>query len=343
MLNRNKERLLGKPLVIFISSVNRPYFHSLLDKLRRESQISELELDLQPHNQSPLSAQISVTNIHDDSQPFSIFLWSLRNSCILQKAPTKPQQIEALPENSPEQLSAEILRSPNQPRSGNQLLNALPDAEYQSLVPYLESVNLNSGQILFQPGESITEVYFPHQAIISLALKIAEKSTTEITMIGNQGMVGLPVILGSQSTTNYGIVQIPGSAMKLSADILKSEFHRGGSLQKLLLLYTQTQLIQISQLAVCRAHHSIPQRFTRWLLSVDDCHQQENLPLTHKFIAQMMGVRRASITNAAQELQKQNIISYGRGKITIRDRAALESMTCECYGKIKSVFPRLLD
>ena len=147
-------------------------------------------------------------------------------------------------------------------------------------------------------------------------------------------MVSISAILGSQ-TTNYGIVQIAGSAIKLPAEILKREFHRGGALQKLLLLYTQTQLSQISQLAACKTHHSLEQQFACWLLSIDDCLPKETLPLTHKAIAKMMGVRRASISTTAQTLQKANIISYSRGKLTIWDRNALEAISCECYDKIK--------
>ena len=337
MLNRDQERLVGKPMILFISSLDRLAFYNLLEKVKQAKQIQELEVYLLPLKQSQFPVTISVANVNHEQPALH---WALRKQTVPQKALANAQPKELLLENTAEPQSSPISPSSNSFSASNQLLRALPGSEYQRLVADMEIVNLSSGQVLFQPGESITEVYFPEQAIISLAVGISDRSTSAIALVGNQGMVDLSTLLGDQ-TTNYGIVQIPGSAIKLPADVIKREFEYGGVLQKLLLSYIQTQLSQISQLAACKTHHSIEQQFAHWLLLMDDCLQQTTLPLTHKAIAKMMGVRRASITTTAQTLQKAKLISYSRGNITICDRSALEAMACECYGKIKSNFTRL--
>ena len=178
--------------------------------------------------------------------------------------------------------------------------------------------------------------------MISLVSVMEDGSTTEIGLVGNEGMVGLPIFLGGNVTTNSAIVQIEGNAVKMDAAILKSEFERGGQLQKKLLLYTQARLTQISQIAACKSHHLIEERLARWLLSVNDCVNQPELPLTQKFISQMLGVRRASVTEAAIALQKAGFISYRRGQITILNRKELEQAACECYSLIQKEFKRLL-
>jgi CRP-like cAMP-binding protein len=224
----------------------------------------------------------------------------------------------------------------------NRLLSALPSSVYQRLSPYFEEVSLTQQQILYQSGELIEYVYFPHQASISLVLIMSNKATTEIGLVGNEGMVGLPVILGGESSTNHFIVQIPGTATKLPTSILQEEFKRGEELQQLLLLYTQAQLSQISQIAACQSHHVIEQRLARWLLLVRDCTGRDTLPLTQKFVSMMLGVRRASITEAAISLQQAEAISYSRGQIVIIDSQKLESSACECYSKIQNEYTRLL-
>ena len=224
----------------------------------------------------------------------------------------------------------------------NQLLSALPLEEYQRLLPHLEDISFPLGKVLYEPGESITEVYFPNEAMLSLVSVMTDGSTTEVGLVGNEGMTGLPVILGGGYSISQVIVQVQGTAKKLSAELLKREFFRGGKLQKLLLLYTQARLSQISLIAACKSHHTVEQRFARWLLTVNDCITKDELPLTQKFISQMLGVRRASVTEAALVLQKLKIISSNRGHIKILERKKLEETACECYSSIKQEFTRLL-
>ncbi|MCJ8279815.1 MAG: Crp/Fnr family transcriptional regulator [Rivularia sp. ALOHA_DT_140] len=226
--------------------------------------------------------------------------------------------------------------------SANQLLMALPPGEYKRLIPYLEPVSLVLGKIIYEPGQPTKEVYFPSGAMISLVSMMKDGSTTEIGLVGKEGMVGLPVLLGGNITTNRAIVQVEGNAVKMDASVLKSEFERGEQLQKKLLLYTQARLTQISQIAACKSHHLIEERLARWLLSVNDCVNKPELPLTQKFISEMLGVRRASVTEAAIALQKAGYISYSRGQITILKRKELEEAACECYSLIHKEFKRLL-
>ena len=226
--------------------------------------------------------------------------------------------------------------------STNQLLSALPLEEYQRLLPHLEPISLNIGTILYEPNKLIRDVYFPNRAMISLVSVMTDGSTTEVGLVGNKGMIGLPVILGCDYSIHQVVVQVQGTATRMSAELLKKEFLKGGTLQKLLLLYTQARLTQISVIAACKAHHTVEQRFARWLLNVHDCVVQDELPVTQKFISQMLGVRRASVTEAALVFQKLNIISYRRGHIRILDRNKLEKVACECYGSIKNEFTRLL-
>ena len=223
----------------------------------------------------------------------------------------------------------------------NQLLAFLPQDEYQRLVPHLESVSLSLGQVLYEPAEIIEYIYFPKQAAVSLVSLLENGSTTEVGMVGKEGIIGYPVFLGGTSTTHRAIVQIAGTAMKMDAKVLKTEFSRGGVLQKLLLLYIQALLTQISQTAVCNRHHSLEERLVRWLLTAQDCVPSKELSLTQEFIANMLGTRRPGVTVAAGRLQQAGIISYSRGKITVLKREALEEAACECYGTVKREFNRL--
>ncbi|HIK29987.1 MAG TPA: Crp/Fnr family transcriptional regulator [Oscillatoriales cyanobacterium M59_W2019_021] len=224
----------------------------------------------------------------------------------------------------------------------NQLLAALPSSEFQQLEPYLEPIFLEAGQVLCEPKEPMNVAYFPGRAAISLVSLLEDGSTTEIGLIGNEGMVGLPIFLGGKSFPNRAIVQIRGSALKLDGEILKREFHRGGKLQQRLLLYTQALLTQVSQSAACNRQHTTEERLARWLLSVRDCVLSDELPLTQEFIANMLGIRRSGVTVAAGILQQAGTIEYRRGQITIRDREDLESISCECYRLVQSEFLRLL-
>jgi CRP-like cAMP-binding protein len=225
----------------------------------------------------------------------------------------------------------------------NQLLAALPLEEYQRLIPHLENVYLIAGEVLSEPGETMTEVYFPNLAMISLVSIMENGSTTEISLVGREGMVGLPVFLGGYSTTSRAIVQMDGTAIKLNAKVLKTEFDRGEELQRLLLLYTQALFTQASQNAACNRQHNIEERLARWLLSAQDCIMKDELHLTQEFISHMLGTRRSGVTVAAGTLQKAEMIRYTRGKITILDRAALKATACECYRVIKNEYIRLLQ
>ncbi|HBB35543.1 MAG TPA: Crp/Fnr family transcriptional regulator [Cyanobacteria bacterium UBA8803] len=225
----------------------------------------------------------------------------------------------------------------------NRLLASLPDEEYQRLVPYLEYVTLPPGQILYQSGAVIQYVYFPTRSMVSLVSRLQDNSSAEFALVGNEGMVGFPVFLGGNLTSSYAIVQIPDGAMRMNADVLKMEFERGGVLQRLLLLYAQALFTQVAQNAVCKSHHTMKNRLARWLLSVQDCIQKDELPLTQQYISTLLGTRRATITAVAGTLQQEGSIRYSRGRITILNRKALEATACECYEVVKSECQRLLE
>lgn len=224
----------------------------------------------------------------------------------------------------------------------NRLLATLPAEEYERLVPHLELVSLPLNQIIYQLGEPIEYVYFPHHAIISLLSVLEDGSTVEAGLVGNDGMVGLPVILGGNKTSNQALVQVAGNGMRMKAELLNSEFKRGGALQSLLLRYTQALLTQVSQGVACNRLHTIEERLARWLLTVQDRVESDQFPLTQEFIAQMLGTRRSGVTVAAGTLSKAGTIRYSRGKITIVNQGDLEAIACECYGIIKAEFNRLL-
>lgn len=215
--------------------------------------------------------------------------------------------------------------------SANRLLAALSEESYQRLEPYLTSVKLSSGTVLYHANQKIETVYFPNNALISLVNTLKNGSTTEIGIIGGTGMVGLPVVLGSGYSKQLAIVQVPNGAIKISALILKQEFDRGEELQESIHRYIETRLDEVSQLAVCNRHHTIEERLSRWLLTVQDLIQADQLPLTQEFLGNMLGVQRTGVTLAARTLQNAGLIRYSRGRISILDRAALEDAACECY------------
>jgi len=226
----------------------------------------------------------------------------------------------------------------------NRLLAALSTSEYQRLVPHLEFVSLPLKQILYDSGEVLRYVYFPNnQAIVSLVSTMENGSTVEVGLVGNEGMVGIPVILGGNCTTNQAIVQMAGSAMRMNARLLKIEFERGGELQRLLLLYTQALLTLVSQTAVCNRLHTVEERLARWLLLVQERIHSDELPLTQELISHMLGTRRAGVTVAAGTLSQAGMIRSTRGRITIVNQEDLEATSCECYRLIKAEFERLLS
>ncbi|MBE9050000.1 Crp/Fnr family transcriptional regulator [Nostocales cyanobacterium LEGE 11386] len=224
----------------------------------------------------------------------------------------------------------------------NRLLAALPKSDYERLIPHLKPVSLSLQKILLQPAEPITHVYFPHRAIVSLISTMENGSSVEVGMVSNEGMVGIPVILGSNSSNTTAIVQVSDGGMQMPADVLKSEFKRGGVLQDLLLRYLHTLYTQVSQGAACNRLHTLEQRLARWLLTVSDRMESDDFPLTQEFIAQMLGVRRSGVTVAANSLSQKGIIYYNRGNISIQNRYALEATSCECYQVLKDEFDRLL-
>ncbi|MEA5568206.1 Crp/Fnr family transcriptional regulator [Anabaena sp. UHCC 0399] len=234
-----------------------------------------------------------------------------------------------------------ISKVPHLPRE-NKILAALSEAEYQRFAPHLERVHLPVKQVLYEAGEPITHVYFLNQAIASLVCNQEDGSTVEAGMVSNDGMVGLPVIWGGNSTTTTAFVQVPDSGMRMKAELLIAEFKRGGELQTLLLRYTQALFTQVTQTAACNRLHTIEERLARWLLIVADRVQSDTFPLTQEFIAQMLGCRRAGVTMAAGTLSQAGMISYKRGNITILNRSDLEDTSCECYSIIKNEYARLL-
>jgi len=224
----------------------------------------------------------------------------------------------------------------------NQLLAALPMEEYHRLQPHLEIVCLARRQILHEINEPLTYVYFPTQALTSLVSLMEDGATIEVGVVGKDGMVGLPICWGGNSATTQAIVQIPGEAVRMTADRFKVEFDRHEALYRLILLYTQSLFTQVAQTAACNRRHNVEQRLARWLLSIEDRVQGKQLLLTQEFIAQMLGIRRSGVTVAATALQQAGTIRYSRGKIAIVDREKLRSAACECYNAVKNESDRLM-
>ena len=224
----------------------------------------------------------------------------------------------------------------------NLLLAAMPRAEYQSLVPSLERVAMPLGQALYESGEAQGFVYFPTSSIVSLLYVLANGATAEIAVTGRDGLVGIALFMGGETTPSRAVVQSAGEGYRLRASVLKKEFERGGALQHLLLRYTQALITQMAQTAVCNRHHSVDQQLCRWLLLSLDRLPSNELQMTQELIANMLGVRREGVTAAAGRLQEQGLISYVRGRIRVLDRPGLEAAVCECYKVVKDEYDRLL-
>ena len=226
--------------------------------------------------------------------------------------------------------------------SQNKLLAALPPDIYKRLQPNLELVPLKLGASVYEAGGRQAYVYFPVNAIVSLLYVMKDGSSAEIAVVGNEGLVGIALFMGGETTPSRAVVQSAGHAYRLSSKLLKQEFEHGGSLQHLLLRYTQALLTQMAQTAVCNRHHSIEQQLCRWLLLSADRLPTNVLTMTQELIANMLGVRREGVTEAAGKLQATGLIHYSRGRITIIDRQKLEKRVCECYAVVKKEFDRLL-
>jgi len=224
----------------------------------------------------------------------------------------------------------------------NRLLAALPAEEYARLAPELDLIPMTLGWAIYESGGSLGYVYFPTDAIVSLLYVLADGDSTELGVVGNDGLVGISLFMGGETTPSRAVVQSAGHGYRLRASIVKSEFRQGGALQHLLLRYTQSLITQMMQTAVCNRHHSVDQQLCRWLLLSLDRLPSIELVMTQELIADMLGVRREGVTEAAGNLQAAGLIHYSRGKITVIDREKLEARVCECYAVVRRESDRLL-
>jgi CRP-like cAMP-binding protein len=232
-----------------------------------------------------------------------------------------------------------MAQSPNPKK--NHLLAALPAAEWERWQPLLEAVDLPLGQVVYESGGTLSHVYFPTTAIVSLLYVMENGSSAEIAVVGNEGIVGISLFMGGESTPSRAVVQSAGRGYRMKAQVIKDEFKRAPVLH-LLLRYTQALITQMAQTAVCNRHHSLDQQLCRWLLlSLDRLHGDE-LVMTQELIANMLGVRREGVTEGALKLQDAGVIRYSRGRIKVLDRPGLEQRTCECYAVVKKEYDRLL-
>jgi CRP-like cAMP-binding protein len=227
------------------------------------------------------------------------------------------------------------------PHSLNRLLASLPSQELTALLPHLEQVSLSHGQPIILPYEPIPFVYFPLNSLLSLVTVLEDGSTVEAGSIGREGMAGLPILLEAGTTPMQTLTQIPGQAVRVKAEIIKQAFDAGGALRHILHRYIHTTIVLGSQTAACNRFHRVEARLCRWLLMSSDGIGKEDLFLTHDFLATMLGVRRAGVSEAASQLQSQGLIHYQRGRIQIVDRKGLETSACECYEAVKAEYVRL--
>ncbi|HEY6452993.1 MAG TPA: Crp/Fnr family transcriptional regulator [Steroidobacteraceae bacterium] len=230
------------------------------------------------------------------------------------------------------------MASPDQ----NQLLRALPEADLQRLRPHLKLCPLPLGDVLYESGIALREVFFPVDSIVSLLYVMADGASAEIAVVGNEGVIGVSLFMGGETTPSRAVVQSAGQAYRMPGQILKAEFTRAGAMQHLLLRYTQALITQMAQTAVCNRHHSLDQQLCRWLLLSLDRLVSNELVMTQELIANMLGVRREGVTEAAGRLQSAGLISYSRGRIAVLDRPGLEARTCECYRVVRAECDRLL-
>jgi len=230
------------------------------------------------------------------------------------------------------------VREPQQ----NHLLAALSPVERERIFPHLQLVQMPLGKVLYESGDVLRHVYFPTDSIVSLLYVMSDGASAEISVVGNEGLIGIALFMGGETTPSRAIVQSAGSAYRLVGQHLKDEFHRNGGMQLLLLHYTQALITQMAQTAVCNRHHSVDQQLCRWLLLSLDRLSSNRLTMTQELIANMLGVRREGVTDAAGKLQKLGVIRYARGRITVLDRPKLEQLCCECYAVVKKETDRLL-
>lgn len=223
----------------------------------------------------------------------------------------------------------------------NQILAALPPQEYQRLADSCEPVPLLKDAILYGPGQPIPYVFFPTSGLISFLMVLRNGTAIEVGMVGREGMAGLPIVLGTETSSARCLVQIPGEALRVASEILRTHLERNSLLQRLLLRFAHAFLARVTQLVACNSQHTVAQCCCCWLLLTHDRGQAGQFPMTHEFLANMLGVRRASVTEVVGFLRQQGLIRYGRGKMTILDRAKLEAAACECYSTIRAEYDRL--
>jgi len=231
--------------------------------------------------------------------------------------------------------------APSSPRQ-NHLLAALPKAVYERLLPNLELVTMPLGEVMYTSGGELAYLYFPTTCVVSLVYVMANGASAEIAVTGCEGLLGISLFLGGHTAPNQAVVQIGGQGYRIGATLIKQEFDRGGPLQHMLLLYTQALIAQMAQTAVCNRHHSLDQQLCRWLLLSLDRLRVGELEMTQELIANMLGVRRQGVVEAAGNLQKAGLIEYRRGHIRVLDRPGLEARVCECYAVVKREYDRLL-
>ena len=224
----------------------------------------------------------------------------------------------------------------------NRLLAVLPHDVLDRWLPHLEWVDMPMGMVLYESGEALSHVYFPTDAIVALMYVTDSGASAEIAVVGNEGMVGISLFMGGGTTPSRGVVQSAGHGVRLKGTLMKDEFDRGGAVMHLLLRYTQALITQMAQTAVCNRHHTVDKQLCRWLLLSLDRVMGPELVMTQELIADMLGVRREGVTEAARSLQNAGLISYRRGHITVLNRAGLEVRTCECYKVVKTEYDRLL-
>ena len=234
-----------------------------------------------------------------------------------------------------------IMKLPSNPLT-NDLLAALPPAEWLRWQPQLELVELKLGQVLYESGGVMYHVYFPTNAIVSLLYVMEDGASAEIAVVGHEGVVGVSIFMGGESTPSRAVVQSAGWGFRLRSAVIKAEFNQSGPVMHLLLRYTQALITQMAQTAVCNRHHSLDQQLCRWLLLSLDRLTGNDLVMTQELIANMLGVRREGVTESALKLQKAGLISYARGHIKVLDRTGVEARTCECYAVVKKEYDRLL-
>lgn len=231
--------------------------------------------------------------------------------------------------------------SPHDPCQ-NHLLGALPAEERARLLPHLELIAMPLGHSLYESGAQMCHVYFPTNAIVSLLYEMEDGASAEIAVVGNEGVIGISLFMGGDTTTGRAVVQCAGHAYRMTSQLLKGEFYRAGPMQYLLLRYTQALLTQMAQTTVCNRHHSLEQQFCRWLLLSSDRLLSGELVMTQELIAGMLGVGRDGITEVACRMQAAGLIKYHRGHISVLDRGGLEARACECYAVVRKEFDRLL-